>query len=294
MPSCAGLRAHVELSRISGFIVCETFRVAPRIDNGSVKSMSGIDAALEMLQGWQRQLPPSLHMPDDLSHPDPSCCVLHMAHNQLVVLTTRPVFFAAVKQAVAQRAVQVESPMEKHSQGHYIQSCSKAAHLNLLLAQRITHSSRRLLQAGMHFVFNAAVILLLSRILNSQDVTTGEPNGLNVSEMPTREQIEATIHVAIQTFEDEARTGTIYPRDCFRVLQDLRSLTDRYMASRYPLPDQTNLIDHLQSSQVNTLREYPFDLHSPQQSAGGSDVVHEEMMAWVQSDGLQLHNSLYL
>lgn len=293
MPSCAGLRAHVELSKISGYIVCETFRVAPRNLKPS-HSVNSIDTALSMLQAWQSQLPISLQMPDDLSHADPSCCVLHMAHNQLVLLTTRPIFFAAVKQAVAQRIVENRTYTERHSQGRHIQACSIAAHRNLLLAQRITQSSRKLLQAGMHFVFNAAVILLLNRIMSAQDVDVGQVAGHGLTMTPAQIQHESSIHFAIQTFEEEARTGTNYPRDCCRVLQDLRALTERYLASRYPLLEQKVMSDHIHASQADNANAYPVDLQMAQPALGESDEIYEEMMTWVQSDGLQLDNSLFL
>jgi hypothetical protein len=289
MPSCAGLRAHVELARVSGYIVCETFRVAPR-NRGADRSAASIDTALTKLQTWQTKLPHSLQMPDSLSHSDPSCCMLHMAHNQLILLTTRPIFFAAIKQAVAQRVVKSQYTNEPHSQQRYVQACSTAAHHNLLLAQRVIQPNR-ILQAGLHFIFNAAVILLLNRIINVQDMEDGSTSHMGPIP-PTNDQLELSIHFAVQTFENEARTGTNYPKDCCKVLQDLRALTDRYMVSRYPVLDQKNLTDKVQSAQTNT--DFSIGFPPAHQQLGEQEGIYDEMMTWVQSDGLQLHHNFFI
>jgi hypothetical protein len=287
MPSCAGLRAHVELARISGYIVCETFRIAPRSRDAD-RSATSIDTAMTMLQTWQIQLPHILQLPDSLSHPDPSCCILHMAHNQLILLTTRPTFFAAVKQAVAQRVVRSGNPTDQHSQQLHVRVCLAAASRNLFLAQRIMSSSR-IFQAGLHFIFNAAVILLLNRIMTVQD-TQGESTNHGIPTAPTNDQLEPSIQFAIQTFEDEARTGTNYPKDCCKVLQDLRALTDRYMVSRYPILDQKKITDEVQPAQTDLTLGFT----TAHQQMGEPDGIYDEMMTWVQSDGLQLHHNFFI
>ncbi|KAH8723828.1 hypothetical protein GQ44DRAFT_740804 [Phaeosphaeriaceae sp. PMI808] len=291
MPSCLGLRAHVELSRISGFIVCETFRIAPRKYTSGL-SHASIETALNMLQNWKSQLPSSLQMPEDLSHPDPSCCILHMAHNQLIVLTTRPLFFAAVKQAVAQRVVHGQFPNEQHSQARHIQACYAASHCNLLLAQRIIQSRRKLLQAGLHFVFNAAVIQLLHRIRNiKRKVEASDSRGHGRSMLSVDDQHESNIHFAIQTFEDEARTGTNYPRDCCRVLQDLKALTDRYLASQSQtkahIRSTTDRIHTGQQKDTTSGRNGSLGPQNSQHLLVESDSAYEEMMTWMQGNGLQ-------
>lgn len=293
MPPSEGIRAHVELSRISGFIVCETFRVAPR--KQPVHGSTAMDTALTMLQSWQARLPVSLQMPVDLSHIDPSCCILHMQHNQLVILTTRPVFFSAVKKAVAQRVVRSQSPTEQHPQRILVRLCATTAHRNLILAERITQSDRKLLQAGLHFLFNATVILLLNRIVSlpnlavSHDMEMGQTRSITT----TDEQLESSIHFATQTFQNEAKTGTGYPRDCFRVLQDLKSLTDRYITSQHSIMNQKNLTDGTYAP-LSTAGDFPLGLSTAQSQLGGTDNVYEEMMTWVQSDGSRLHDSLFI
>jgi hypothetical protein len=291
-----GLRAHVELSRISGFIVCETFKIAPR-NYGPGRSKNNIDIALKMLSTWQSQLPSDLQMPEDLTHPDPSCCILHMAHSQLVILTTRPVFFAAVKQAVAHRMVRNENPTNDDSLERHIEVCSAAAHRSLLLAQHVLHSKRKLLQAGLHFVFNAGVVLLLERIMkNTLTARLHDINLYSTSKTVIAGESESSIRFAIRVFEEEAKTGTNYPRDCCKILQDLKTLTDRYLASR----DQTQLHqspitdNDLESSRATTGGTDEIDSHTAQQSLPEFNPSHDEMMTWMQRDGLQLQNSLFI
>jgi hypothetical protein len=250
-----------------------------------------------MLQTWQLQLPPDLQIPDNFNHPDPSCCILHMAHNQLIALTTRPVIFAAVKRAVAHRIVHGTDPTNDNSPGRHIQACSAAAHRNLLLAQHVLQLSRRLLQAGLHFVFNAAVILLLKRIMDSPK--TPRPNDLDAqcgSTTAVEEQSESSIQFAIRIFEEEAKTGTHYSRDCCKILSDLRALTDRYLVSRdQAIPSQRRRSDHAHLGlQHGAGSKHSADPRTSQQPIGENDALHEEMMAWMQNNGLQLQNSLLI
>ncbi|KAH3904310.1 hypothetical protein HBI56_008950 [Parastagonospora nodorum] len=296
LPSSAGLRAHVELSRISNYIVCETFKIAPRQD-GPNQSASTIDTALEMLHTWQWQLPHQLQMPADLNHEDPTCCILHMAHNQLMVLTTRPIFFAAVKQAVAQRSIHGEYLPEEFDQTPHIPICCAAAHRNLQLAQRLIKSGRRLLQAGLHFVFNSAVILLLQRFMRSTaQPEFGTPSVRSPSVASVQnEEFEPNIQFAIQSFEEEARTGTHYPRDCCKILQDLDVLTERYSRCQEQLVHQRNATDTSQpSSLANRRSTFAADVQPSQNLLTEGNAMYAEVVTWIQCSGLQLQNSFFI
>jgi hypothetical protein len=64
LPSPAGLRAHVELCKISDYIVYSSYREAGLPDlltNATVR----VGKALEMLSKWRANLPPSLQLPAD-------------------------------------------------------------------------------------------------------------------------------------------------------------------------------------------------------------------------------------
>ncbi|KAI4962357.1 hypothetical protein J4E86_001390 [Alternaria arbusti] len=282
MPTCAGLRAHVELSRISGYIVCETFKIAPRHYQRGYSTLN-VDKALDQLENWKLNLPPVLAIDVDA---DPAVLSLHLAYNQLIVLTTRPILLAAVKQAVAERYMNGSWSVQQHAHSKYVQACPEAAQRNLLLAKRL-RSTRKLLQAGLHFVFNAAVILILDQILHSSS-TAPTATALNTP-VYTLE-----IDFAMRTFEEESRTGTNYPRDCYKVLQDLKALVDRYLSHGHGHFEQSNdpgLVINTPGTQYNAQRGTELQGNPLNTTAG---TVYQELRTWMQSDGLKLHNSLLI
>ncbi|KAG9194372.1 hypothetical protein G6011_04407 [Alternaria panax] len=282
IPQCAGLRAHVELSRISGYIVCETFKIAPRHYQRGYSTLH-VDKALKLLEDWKLHLSPVLAIHVDA---DPAVLSLHLASNQLIVLTTRPILLAVVKQAVAERYMNGQWSVQQHAHSKYIQACSEAAQRNLLLAQRL-RSTRKLLQAGLHFVFNAAVILILDRILyypSTETSSTLLDTALYASE----------INFAMRTFEEESRTGTNYPRDCYKVLQDLKALVDRYLSHGHGNLEQGNdpgLVINTPGLQYSAQRGPETQGNVSNKTAG---TVYEELRTWMQSDGLKLDNSLLI
>lgn len=77
-----GLRAHVELAKISGYIVCNTYRISPW-EHHMTSTSARIENALGLLRGWTHKLPPALRIDDDLLSNDRACCELHMCHNQV-------------------------------------------------------------------------------------------------------------------------------------------------------------------------------------------------------------------
>ncbi|KAJ5065384.1 hypothetical protein J3E72DRAFT_236009 [Bipolaris maydis] len=280
MPPSVGLRAHVELSRIAGYIVCETFKIAPRNFRPGY-SVANIDKALKMLEQWNSELPSVLASGEGA---DPAVLCLHMASNQLIVLTTRPILLAAVKQAVAERYINGQWSLQNHVHGKHIHTCIEAAHQNILLAQRLC-GVRKLLQAGLHFVFNAGLVLLLEQILkHSGGHKTPTPN------LRTPE-----IDFTIRTFENESRTGTNYPRDCFKVLQDLKALVDRYLSH-----DQGRLELGSYSRDASNIPRAPraapqdAEMQGTTPGLGESNGLYQEMRTWMQNDGLQMHHSLPL
>jgi len=282
MPPCAGLRAHVELSRISGYVVCETFKIAPRHYQRGYSTLN-VDKALDQLENWKLNLPPVLAIDVDA---DPAVLSLHLAYNQLIVLTTRPILLAAVKQAVAERYMNGQWSMQQHAHSKYVQACPEAAQRNLLLAKRL-RSTRKLLQAGLHFVFNAAVILILDQILHSS------------STAPTATALSTPVYTleidfAMRTFEEESRTGTNYPRDCYKVLQDLKALVDRYLSHGHGHFEHSNdpgLVISTPGPQYNAQRGAELQGNPSNTTAG---TVYQELRTWMQSDGLKLHNSLLI
>lgn len=112
LPSPAGLQAHVELCRISDYIVYSSYRGGRRPGPPSKAAVTvHVDNALEMLAKWHASLPASLCLPDPLTlfsadlfsqasaygqdQPDllngatgfgrdRACWALHMSYNQVI------------------------------------------------------------------------------------------------------------------------------------------------------------------------------------------------------------------
>lgn len=241
-----------------------------------------------MLHDWRARLPPKLQMPADQLALDPACCTMYMAYNQLIILTTRPVFFAAIKRVVAQRVFSGLGSSDGHLHEAHTRACTEAAQRNLELARLLQSTNRNWLQSGLHFLFNAAVTLLLSRISSACE------NDVD-SDRATDGPYAAEIRFAIDVFEQEAKTGTNYPRDCCRVLQDLKALTDRYVLTQR-IPDlQHCAVDrnlNMSTAQPDTDSPAPLRGHSHGSVKG--PTAYQEMMTWAQIDGLQLQDTLVI
>jgi hypothetical protein len=195
---------HIELSRISNSIVREKFS-SPRMKD---ESTSKVSAALQKLQTWKLQLPPKLQISEELHFSDTSCYRLHMAYNQLVLLTTCPDVFAAIMEKLKSPATKFHDYRES-----YTKTCADAAAHNLRLARGLTQAGGKLLRADLLCLFNAAVISLLDQLLSSLD--------RNRSESLHSRDVSASIDWATKTTQKEAHTGTRYAIDCRTILDNL-------------------------------------------------------------------------
>lgn len=90
--------AHVQLSRIAGYIVSNIYSVAPTVEaDQDLKTQ--VQEPLNMLENWRKDLPPPLQMPLDLQaespfdtnydddanaiYADRASCTLHMKYHQV-------------------------------------------------------------------------------------------------------------------------------------------------------------------------------------------------------------------
>ncbi|KAK0707929.1 hypothetical protein B0H67DRAFT_588925 [Lasiosphaeris hirsuta] len=245
LPPAAGLRAHVELSRISDYIVHSSYRVTQPIEDAPGQALQHVETAQSLLKEWQQRLPDCLKAPqggfspdilgvDNLSlnlkqdygnarDYDRAFCSLHMTHNQLFILTVRPAFLAAVRKVVAGKFLTRFSPsggehpewsVEESSHVQRLRECSESARVNLWLAKRVRmllSPKEKLLIQELHHVFNAAIILMMHHIV-FLNLRTNDPE---------------LIDFAISVFNTEASTGSDYAIDCARVLPDLRELAKK-------------------------------------------------------------------
>ncbi|KAK6698553.1 hypothetical protein SNK03_011320 [Fusarium graminearum] len=237
MPPADGLKAHVELSRISSHIVCNTYRISPSEDVARpVKSLEG---EIKMLDTWSLNLPPTLRLSSNGLSDDPATCLLHMHYNQLIILTIRPVFFALVKKSFAEKLVSRQCSLRTHPQLPHLKRCIASAEHNIRLARQIliVNRPRKLLQAGLHFIFNAAIVLMLQQLV--EDLCPSSR---------TEKARSLDLDFVIGRFEDESRVGSNYGRDCATVLRDLRVLVQRL-----PIPvDISSATRSINMSQAST------------------------------------------
>ncbi|KAL8372224.1 hypothetical protein RB595_001831 [Gaeumannomyces hyphopodioides] len=255
MPSPVGLGAHIALMRISGHIVCNTYRVARNTwadASPATAGVSHVDKTLQLLANWLRDLPKELCMSYETPPQDRPLCTLHMSHNQLLILTIRPVFLIAVKKAVADRFLPQpwqqqsgqagagpqhqdhsdgSSPPLNHRlarppfrtrsagiEGHHPQiglfrKCSEAARCNLRLGRWLAEiSPASKLLLPDLHCVFNAAIMLLLHQIAFVD--------LQPADTPD-------IEFAFKAFSSEAALGDTYATDCLRVMQDLASLVHK-------------------------------------------------------------------
>ncbi|KAH7027943.1 uncharacterized protein B0I36DRAFT_365071 [Microdochium trichocladiopsis] len=212
LPPSKGLKAHVELMKICGYIVCNTYRIAPNEFEGLTTS-NRIERALASLSRWKANLPPELTLSDIQSY-DRAACELHMIHNQLLILTIRPIFFVAVKKTVADKFIERDWSLKGHPQYQHIQDCIATARSNIKLGRwvRELSGSKKLLSQDLHHIFNAAIVLLLNQLLDDN--------------LDAQDSLD--ILFVINVFKDESYgERRDYPKDCARVLEDLKVLIQR-------------------------------------------------------------------
>lgn len=91
-PPAAGLRAHVELARISGYIVCNVYRIAPW-DHSTKTTVQHVEQGLQRLRDWSLSLPATLQVDYEDLGTDRACCGLHLAYNQVRLLQEACTFY---------------------------------------------------------------------------------------------------------------------------------------------------------------------------------------------------------
>ncbi|KAM0439150.1 hypothetical protein ACHAQK_006639 [Fusarium lateritium] len=226
LPPADGLRAHVELSRISSHIVCNTYRISPSEDNA--RPVRSLEGEITMLDDWSLHLPASVRLASNGLSDDPATCLLHMHYNQLIILTVRPVFFAFVKKSFAEKLVSRQCSLSSHPQLPQLKRCVASAEHNIRLARQIllVNHPRKLLQAGLHFIFNSAIVLMLQQLVEDLCPSSRSDKARSLD-----------LDFVIARFEDESRVGSNYGRDCATVLRDLRVLVQRL-----PIPVDMNTV----------------------------------------------------
>lgn len=269
MPPAAGLRAHVELSRISGYVVCNTYRIAPWDGSTSGEGTQSPSKVMWMLGQWKISLLPRLQLsPDGLSN-DPACCMLHMRYNQLVIVATRPLFFIAVKKSVAQRLTSQPGSKDDNAQLGHLKSCIDAASSNMRLARHFAAINRhnRPLHAMLHYVFSAAVCLIL------QDLVYPQTDGSSEETLSRSRDIQ----YGLSTIEEmDNHLLDTNDRSCTSTLSDLRVLVARLTTSNYS--DHQSTAGSLQALGMAS------DFQPPAMHIETEPALYNELVNWMDDD----------
>jgi hypothetical protein len=122
----------------------------------------------------------------------------------------------------------------------------------------------------------------------------------------------ADILFAIDVFDGESRTGSVYARDCAKVLQDLRSIVLRLKVPSFDPAGVVNTGPVINGIGVGILAMPDISHKAPDQGSGLShgingaigmpivnvqfpiaegDALYQELVAWMDNDDLQLYGS---
>ncbi|KAJ9606445.1 hypothetical protein H2200_009406 [Cladophialophora chaetospira] len=210
LPPAAGLRAHVELARISDYIVSNVYDVAR--DEPLMTTLC-IQKCLRLLTSWSENLPASVQATEENLSSDRSVIELHMAHNQLVVLAVRPLLFINVKTVTADMLLNARTGGHQPSHQTELDLCADAARRNVHVWHRLLSQQNpaRLSVSSVHYLFNAALSLQLYQILVDSQA---------------QEDFEA-ISFVISVLDLDEGSNKAYAKDCSQVLADFSSLMNR-------------------------------------------------------------------
>lgn len=297
-----GLRAHIELARISGCIFSNTYRVSSRGCSGTGNTAPN-EKALNKLLSWENRLPPELRIDGSSSH-DRACYELHMNYNQVLVLassdlprlttlkllisTTRPVFFEAVKRAVTQLHAGGPSSSEADCHPIYIETCTEAARRILQLARYI----RELCQSShptfqmLHSIRDAAVILIVGQVL-------AETHGQNTT------TDRAEIVFAMDCFNAEDRIDSRCHKEFTCHLQELQTLVENVYRSRTHGSSWTaGSTPSVAATDAHTPAETayhvgfildPSDLHMKSKPPSTSEEIASQLASWTHFEGAYIY-----
>lgn len=297
-----GLRAHIELARISGCIVSNTYQGSSRGFSRTGNTVPN-EKTLNKLLNWENRLPPALRIDGSLSH-DRACYELHMNYNQvlvpassdfprlttlkLLISTTRPVFFEAVKRAVTQQHSGGPSSSDADCHSIYIETCIEAARRILQLARYIRElcQSPHLTFQILHSIRDAAVILVVGQLL-------AETHGQNTT------TDRAEIVIAMDCFNAEDRLDNRCHKEFTCILQDLQTLVENVYRTRTHGSSWTaGSTPSVAATDAHTPAETayhvgfildPSDLHIEPKPPSTSDELISQFASWTNFEGAQVY-----
>ncbi|KAH0842590.1 fungal specific transcription factor domain-containing protein [Fonsecaea pedrosoi] len=295
LPPPDGLRAHIELARISNYIVSNIYDVARQSEEPPMTTLC-IQKSLRWLRSWSENLPATVVGTEENLTWDRAVGELHMAHNQLIILTVRPLLFLNVKRVTADTLLNGRTTGHEISHRPELDLCADAARRNVHLWHRLLNLQRppRLSASGVHFLFNAALALQLYQLL-----------GYSRAEGDYED-----IEFVISTLEVDQSSNKEYAADCARVLTDFNSLMARLQKIDLSktacrggnargrvrgIPSNSSVIlspssDTSPASYAESCRQHQSDFSE----ANGErtlppydDRTYHELLSWLERDNLQ-------
>jgi hypothetical protein len=214
-----------------------------------------------------------------------------------IILTTRPIFFAATKKILADRFLSQKSHKDRtesfqaDSYTAFVSRCREAARENIRLGRLIRHISprQRLTHQEAHAIFNAALIMLLQQLASLQSESTETED----------------VAFAIEVFEQEARLGNNFGLDCLTVLQDLSFIVRALPQSQVSLADASTISGTAYANGSEGNHQVESDIAAPdmdllETSCEGQSGVElnvalfKELQTWLENDYLEIYNDLGL
>ncbi|KAK2592417.1 hypothetical protein QQS21_009900 [Conoideocrella luteorostrata] len=260
MPPAAGLRANIELSRISGHVVQSlNHKAEPIGDNGEP------DKTVQKLDSWRASLSPALQLSADGLSDDAAACLLHMRSNQLLIVAIRPFFYSAMEaNATASRIGRV--PTER------LKNCVAAGRRNLQLGNHVMMlvDRRLLIHPINHFIFNAGICVALGNLVLFHDMSP--------------EQVEARnrdVDFAIDRLTESYGSEADEPGSLALILRELKALIEKVTIS--PLLSDSAAEISLQAQAIPP-GQFPEAMQSPGQfpaQMGESSSLYDELRWWM-------------
>ncbi|KIW94579.1 uncharacterized protein Z519_04555 [Cladophialophora bantiana CBS 173.52] len=291
-----GLRAHIELARVSNYIVSNVYDVARQSDEPLMTTLC-IQKALRLLKSWSKNLPAAVIGTEENLSRDRAVGELHMAHNQLIILTVRPLLFINVKRFTADMLLNRRTTGLEISHKAELDLCADAARRNIRLWHRLLNLQRpaRLSVSSVHYLFNAALTLQLYQLLAHSEA---------------QEDYEE-VGFVISILDVDQSSNKEYAADCARVLTDFNSLMARLKIvdlSRtgprgenvrdrvHGLPSDSSIILSLDGERSPTRyaefqRQYRADFIEANAERTSLPLydhrTYNELISWLESDNLQ-------
>lgn len=276
MPPAAGLRANVQLSRISGHVVKSFHNVTE-----TTSDIREPDNTIHKLETWRAALPPVMQLSVDGLSNDPACCLLHMRCNQLFIVAIRPYFYSAMEANQAGPRAQT-SPIGSSSQLEQLKHCVAAGRRNIRLGNHVMAlvDRRMLIHPISHFIFNAGISIALGNLVLSHEISPEELEAGN-------RDVDFAIDRLTESYMPECED----PGSLAAILRELKALiekltTARLLSDSAVEPSQHAILQSRQPEMLQSVEQFPMQV-------GENLMLYDELMGWM-GDNWPMYDAAYM